>query len=129
MASLGFVVGSAIVNGLAFSASNYVFSGLNENDKKRHDLAVEQLQKAQEEYDRKRIEAIDFKARRLEDQRHADKNFVESMEAIENYNEVTRRPVLSDFYQPSQAQKTFEFAWIVVGTGLTYFAVKKWKKS
>ena len=125
MASIGFVIGSAIVNGLAFSASNYVFSGLNENDKKRHDLAVEKLEQAQEEYDRKRIEANDYKAKMLENQRHADKNFVASMEAIEEYNQVTRRPVLSDFYQPSQSQKMFELVWICVGTGLTYFAVKK----
>ena len=126
MGSIAFVVGSAIVNGLAFSASNYLFSGMSEDDRKRHDLAVEKLQKAQEEYDKKRIERMDYQSQVLANQRHANQQFGESMEAIKQYNEFTRRPVLSDFYEPSPKQKSMELVWIVTGTGLVYYLTKKY---
>ena len=45
------LVGGAMVNALAFSGSNYLFSMLRSSDlneeRKRHDQAVEQLQAAQ----------------------------------------------------------------------------------
>ena len=53
MASVALLVGGALVNALAFSGSNYLFSKLDKGDtaeeQKRHDRAVEQLQSAQAE--------------------------------------------------------------------------------
>ena len=51
MASIAMLVGGAMVNALAFSGSNYLFAMLRSSDlneeRKRHDQAVEQLQAAQ----------------------------------------------------------------------------------
>ena len=51
MASIGFLLGRAIANALAFTGSSYLFHSLSKDsinkERKRHDLAVEQLQKAQ----------------------------------------------------------------------------------
>ena len=47
MASL-FTVGGAVVNALAFSSTNFVFSWLTDHDEeecKRHDLALKKLQR------------------------------------------------------------------------------------
>ena len=56
------VVG-AMVNALAFSGSNYLFSMLKSSNhkekRKRHDQAVEQLQVAQAKSSRKRTERLD----------------------------------------------------------------------
>ena len=53
------LVGGALVNALAFSGSNYVFSILRSSDlneeRKRHDKAVEQLQ-----WSRKRTERLEW---------------------------------------------------------------------
>ena len=52
MASLLFTVGGAVVNALAFSGSNFVFSRLADHgaeERKIHDLAPEKLQKAKVE--------------------------------------------------------------------------------
>ena len=52
MASLLFTVGGAVVNALAFSGTNFVFSRLvdhGEEECKRHDLALEKLQRARDE--------------------------------------------------------------------------------
>ena len=52
-AAIGMMFGGALVNALAFSRSNYFFSKLDKGDadeeQKRHDKAVEQLQTAQTE--------------------------------------------------------------------------------
>ena len=52
MASLLFTIGGALVNALAFSSTNFVFSRLTDHGKeegKRLDLALEKLQKARDE--------------------------------------------------------------------------------
>ena len=49
MASLLFTVGGAVVNALAFRGTNFVFSRLTDHgaeERKRHDLAEEKLQRA-----------------------------------------------------------------------------------
>ena len=60
MASIGFLIGGAIINALAFSGSNFLFSSLSKEsiDKERERLhkAIENLQQAQIEWAKKRQE-------------------------------------------------------------------------
>ena len=48
MAGVGFLVGGALINALAFSGSNFLFSSLSKEsvnkEQKRHDIAIEDLQ-------------------------------------------------------------------------------------
>ena len=52
------LIGGAIANAPAFTGSSYLFSRLSassiDKERKRHDLAIEQLQKAQIEWTHKR---------------------------------------------------------------------------
>ena len=53
MASLLFTIGGAVVNALAFSGTNFVFSRLTDHcgeELKRHYLALEKLQRARDEW-------------------------------------------------------------------------------
>ena len=53
MASLLFTIGGAAVNALTFSGTNFVFSRLTdhgEEERKRHDLALEKLQRARDQW-------------------------------------------------------------------------------
>ena len=55
MAPLLFPIGGAVVNALAFSGTNFVFIRLTdhgEEERKRHDLALEKLQKARDEWNK-----------------------------------------------------------------------------
>ena len=55
MASLLFTVGAAVVNVLAFSGTNFVFSRFTNHGaekRKRRDLALEKLQRARDESNR-----------------------------------------------------------------------------
>ena len=60
MASIAMLIGGALVNALAFTGSNYLFHRLSADnidaERKRHDLAIEKLQKAQIEWAHKRQE-------------------------------------------------------------------------
>ena len=52
------LIGGAIANALAFTGSSYLFNRLSKDsidaERKRHDLVIEQLQKAQIEWAHKR---------------------------------------------------------------------------
>ena len=93
MASIAMLLGGAAVNALAFSGSNYLFSmlrssGLDE-ERKRHDKAVEQLQAAQAEWSKQRTERLDWINEELRRQGHAVQTFHDVDMAIREYARVT----------------------------------------
>ena len=68
MASLLFTVGGAVVNASAFSCTNFVFSRLTDHgseERKRHDLALEKLQRVRGERNSDRMKRLYFINRRL----------------------------------------------------------------
>ena len=132
MATLAMLVGGAVVNALALSGSNFLFSMLRDpgadEERKRHDKAVEQLQAAQAEWSRKRAERLDWINEELRRQGHAVRTFRDVDEAIRQYNLVAGsgshvglepQPTLSDFYQPSPEQRDREIAFVIMGLGAT----------
>ena len=107
------LIGGALANALAFTGSSYLFHRLSadniDTERKRHDAAIEALQKAQIEWAHKREERIDFINKQLRLERTAETKFTELNNAMREYHEVfghelpplPREPVLSDFYTPS----------------------------
>eukprot|EP00745_Piridium_sociabile_P027429 TRINITY_DN441_c0_g2_i10.p2 TRINITY_DN441_c0_g2~~TRINITY_DN441_c0_g2_i10.p2 ORF type:complete len:136 (+),score=9.96 TRINITY_DN441_c0_g2_i10:1137-1544(+) len=133
MASLAMVVGGAVVNALAFSGSNYMFSKLQSKEERiRHNKAIEQLAAAQNVYEKQRIEQLDFINETLKQQGHAAYTYRNVDAAIKEYFLVTGKPieqskppVLSDFYQPTEKQKVQEIVFIVIGMSAVYFIAQK----
>ena len=140
MASVAMLVGGALVNTLAFSGSNYLFtilrgSGVDE-ERKRHDKAVEQLQATQAAWSRKRTERLDWINEELRRLGHAVKTFQDVDAAMQEYAQVTGHtlnplgpePQLADFYSLSDGQKDREIAFFVLGmaaTGLVAYQLAK----
>ena len=63
MAGIVAMLFGAGINALAFSGSNYMFSKLSNHgadERKRHNQAIEKLQKANAEWTKKRRERLDF---------------------------------------------------------------------
>ena len=64
MASIARLIGGALANALGFTGSSYLFHRLSADnidaERKRHDAAIEALQKAQVYWAHKRQEQIDF---------------------------------------------------------------------
>ena len=64
MTRFGFLIGGVLINALAFSGSNFLFISLSKESidkkRKRHDKAIEDLQRAQIEWAKKRQERFDY---------------------------------------------------------------------
>ena len=137
MASLLFTVGGAVVNALAFSGTNFVFSRLTdhgEEERKRQSLALERLQKARDEWNEDRMKLLDFINKRLREKNEARVYIDNANEAMLEYyrafgkqvNPLPLEPQLSDFYHPSEEQKNGELLFVTVGTGIARYALYKY---
>ena len=126
MASIGFLIGGALVNALAFTGSNYLFSSLSkesiDKERKRHDKAIKDLQRAQIEWAKKRQERLDFINSEIAKEHKAEKRFMDLNSAMQQYLIVTGRqleplppkPVLSNFYVPSEDHHNCELPFITL---------------
>ena len=137
--TLLFTIGGAVVNALAFSSTNFVFSRLTDHgakERKRRDLALEKLQKARDGWNRDWIKCLDFINKRLRERNEAREYINNVDEAVLEYYRVFARkikplppePQLSDFYHPSEAQKIGELLFVAVGTGIATYALYKFLK-
>ena len=72
------LIGGALANALAFTGSSYLFHRLSADnidaERKRHDAAIEALQKSQIEWTHMRQQRIDFLNNQLRLERKAEKN-------------------------------------------------------
>ena len=126
MASIAMLIGGALVNALGFTGSSYLFHRLSADnidaEKKRHDAAIEALQKAQIEWAHKHQEQIDFINNQLRLERKAETKFTELNDAIRESHGVfghelpplPQEPVLSDFYTPTDEQHYRELGFIAL---------------
>ena len=111
------LIRGALANALAFTGSSYLFSRLSaksiDKERKRHDLVIEQLRKAQIEWVQKRQERIDFIKKQLRLERKVETNFTELNNAMREYHEVfgqelpplPREPVLNSSSTSSAMSK------------------------
>ena len=76
MASVTILIRGALVNALAFTGSSHLFHRLSKDsidrERKRHDAAIEQLQKVQIEWAHKHQQRIDFINNQLRLERKAE---------------------------------------------------------
>ena len=139
MASLAIMAGGALVNALAFSGTNFVFGEFGDHGKaemKRHNLAMEQLSKAREDWNRERQQRLDLINKTLSEERHAKQTFSDLGVAMRKYHEVTSQslsplgdpPKLSDFYNPSRQRKDAELALVVGGMAVVGALAYKFSK-
>ena len=139
MASLLLTIGGAVVNALAFSGTNFLFSRFTnhgEKKRKRHDLVLEKLQKARDEWNKDRMKRLDFINKRLREKNEARVYINNVDEAMLEYYRVFAKqikplplePQLSDFYHPSEYQKNGELLFVAVGTAIGTYAIYKYLK-
>ena len=115
MATIRIIIGRRYhYNALAFSGSNFLFSTLSkksiDKEQKRHDKAIEDMQRAQIEWTKKRQEWLNYIYNEILKESKAEKRFIDINAAVQQYFLVTGRqleplppePVLSDFYVPSE---------------------------
>ena len=130
MASAITLIGGALINGLSFTGSGYLFHALDPNnalkETERHNKAMEQLDKANIEWNHHRAKVLDYLNNEFKKQQIAAHDFQDVDYALKLYNSVSEqklpplppKPKLSDFYQMSDERKNYEYLWIVGGTVL-----------
>ena len=137
MASIALMIGGAIINATTFVGGSYLakyLSGSSDSDeeKKRHDLAVEKYQKEYEEYEENRAKLNDWIMTNDRIKDEAKENFQNTDYALKLYNKIhqddlnLREPQFSDFYQPSAQQKQGEIIYVgasalAIGFAASYF--------
>ena len=107
-----------------------------QKERKRHDLALEKLQRARDEWNRDRVKHLDFINKRLREKNEAKAYINNVDEAMLEYYRVFAKqikplppePELSDFYHPSENQKNGEPLFAVVGTGIAAYGLFKYLK-
>lgn len=119
MASVAVMVGAAVVNAIAFTAGNALYDKFGRGDgseeRLRHDKALEDLQKANMEWNEKRSTTLDWINEKLRDKNNARAVFDDVDRALDFYNEthpdgqidLPPRPQLNDFYTPSNEQNYY----------------------
>lgn len=135
---MAMLIGGAVVNALAFTGSNFLFSLINgDAERKRHDLALEGLQKSRDVWNQKRLDNIDYANRRLREQANSEKTFTQISKAAAEYYLVTGQhltlqdtgpePMLADYLDENQVSNIQTGEIFVISTGLVltgYLAYK-----
>ena len=94
-----------------------VFTDHCEEESKRHDLALEKLQRARDEWKRGRMKHLDFMNKRLLEKNEA-RTYIDNVDQamLEYYGVFAKQikslppePDLSDLYHPSGAQKMVNY--------------------
>ena len=137
MPSIALMIGGAIINATTFVGGSYLakyLSGSSDSDeeKRRHNLAVEKYQKKYEEYEENRAKVNDWIMTNDRIKDEAKENFKNTDYALKLYNKIhqddlsLREPQFSDFYQPSAQQKQGEIIYVgasalAIGFAASYF--------
>ena len=133
MASLLFTLASTLfsagINVVAFTSASADFSMLRNDvgkERKRHDLAEGQEDRARDIWNENRMKRLDFINKRLREQNKA-RAYINNVDdtMLEYYRVFGKKirplppdPQLSDFYYPSESQKNGELLFVTVGTGI-----------
>ena len=128
-----------MVNAIAFSGTNFVFSKLTDHgaeELKRQDLALEKLQRARDEWKKDRMKHYDFINKKLREKDEARAYLNNVDEAMLEYYRVFVKQIkpsppqlqLSDFYHTSETQKSGDLLFVAVGTGISTYVLYKYHK-
>ena len=115
------MVAGGLFNAVAFAGAGYLFQKLNKDgydeEIRRHDLALEKLERARQEWNQKDIERQEKMAALRQEKEKADADFKNINKALKDYEKVTtlvfdekkftRQPHLWDFYDPSDEMKEY----------------------
>ena len=120
-----------MINALAFSGSNYMFHQLSSSDEERirHDRAIESEQKARNTWLRKRQETLDAERKRREQAKTSEYHMQELDASMREYAKAWEaanpEPQLHQYYHPSPQQKRKDYMGAIVAIaaigGVAYY--------
>ena len=137
MVSLLAIGASAAINALAFSGTNYIFSKFSDHgeaERKRHDIALEDLQRDRDEWNQEHLKRLDIINKRLRDKKEA-RDYIRNLDSamLEHcrvfgvkLKPLPPEPQLSDYYNASDQQKSGELLFVIAGTAIGSYIIMKY---
>ena len=133
MASLAIMAGGAVINALAFSGSNFLFHKLSASDeeRKRHDLAIESYQRDHNKLIEERQQKIDAEQQRRRAAQRSESHLQELDQSMREYAKAwevrNAEPKFYQYYHPSENQKKKDYLGglvaIVAISGIAYYVL------
>ena len=110
------MLGGAVLNASTFIGGSYLAKYLSgtktDQERRRHDKALEKYQKDYAKYQENRQKLLDWQEQNRHEDAIASRNFENTDEALKLYNKFhpdenmqINEPVFSDYYRPSKEQK------------------------
>ena len=122
MATIALMIGGAVLNATSFIGGSYLAKYLTGNnideERKRHDKAIEKYQHDYQIYEEHRQKLIDWQTERYKNKQIASSNMRSTDDALKLYNEAHQQkmqlqePQFSNYYKPSSTQKKYEMAYV-----------------
>ncbi len=111
---------AAILNAAAFTGGNAIYRALEgdhsaSEERKRHDLALEKLNKDTSEWNENRLKMIDYINTQREKARQTNSDFSDAEYAMSQLEQ----PKLEHYYSPSKGQKEGEWTFVIGETMLS----------
>ena len=127
MASIAIILGGAVLDATTFIGGSclakYLSGGNTDQERVRHDKALEKYQKDYSKYEENRQRVLDWVDANRHNDAIASQNLSKTDEALKLYNRThpdvnlhLNEPIFHDYYQPSNDQKIGEM--IYVGGGM-----------
>ena len=135
--AIAMMVAGAVLNATAFTGSMYLAKSLDkqheDQEKIRHDKALEAYQQQMGEYQKKRQEYQDWLAKEYANKKNADELLSNTDQAFKLYSrahpdinfDINDEPKFSDYYKPSSKQKQYEVMYVGGGMLLTGYIASK----
>ena len=133
MAFLLPMIGGAVINAVAFSGSNFLFHQLSSSDeeRKRHDLALEKYTRDHTAWVERRQQKIDEELKRRQAASDAERDFKELDQSMIEYRLALDRknpePQFTQYYAPDENQINKDYiitcSIIVLVGGIAYYMI------
>ena len=136
MASIAIMLGGAVLNATTFIGGSYLakyLSGGNtDQERVRHDKALEKYQKDYSKYEENRQRLLDWVDANSQNDAIASQNLSNTDEALKIYNRThpndleVNEPIFHDYYRPSNDQKIGEMLYVGGGMLSLGYLASKW---
>lgn len=119
------IIGASIISAAAFTIGSAIYDQFRNSDVERHNKAMEKLSEETAKYNKQKQMTLEYVNYQLKMQQDAMSEFNDIDSALARYNELfpehkielQDKPVLSDYYTPSDEKINTEYM-LIVGSGL-----------
>ena len=128
MATVAIVLLGAVVNALAFTGGNYLFSIFDTDGSKAESRAHSKASIEMNIANQQRQKRLDYLQEVFNKEQSAEGEFQNVDLAFEEYSKLKEPLKLSEFYKPSETQIKYEYYFILIVFGIAFSFIYHYTK-